>query len=256
MFETLSKTPRINAPNSSGFEYPTVSGTLTVVAPAVIAASNMAYRYSGTVLVASIGENSTSSQYFRARSTADTAMSIIVSRSRRIWCIRWMSEDDMKVWIRGLSAPSSARAAPSMSLSTARANEQMIGPLTSCEMRRTASKSPGELPANPASITSTFSRANWCAILNFSATVRPAPADCSPSRSVVSKIRTWSMSVALTVAVVMLRTVLAADVLCREFRRAGGHASLVTIVAGFLSRRLEPRHHGTQLFSNTLNRVF
>ena len=128
----------------------------------------------------------------------------------------------MKVWIRGLSAPSSARAASSISLSTARANEQITGPRTSCDMRLTASKSPGELPANPASITSTLSRANWCAILSFSATVSPAPADCSPSRSVVSNMTTSSMPVALTVAVVMVLTVLAAELFRCVFHRASG----------------------------------
>ena len=51
----------IKSPNSLGFEYPTVSGMLTVVAPASITSSKIAYKYSGSVLVASIGENSTSS---------------------------------------------------------------------------------------------------------------------------------------------------------------------------------------------------
>ena len=131
MLDTFSKTPLTNAPNSLGFEYPTVSGMFTVVAPALIAASNMAYRYSGTVRVASIGENSTSSTYVRAISTASTAMFMIVSRSLLIWCIRCTSDDEMKVWMRGRVAPWRDFAAASMSDSTARASEQMTGPSTS-----------------------------------------------------------------------------------------------------------------------------
>ena len=49
----------------------------------------------------------------------------------------------------------------------------------------TASKSPGELAAKPASITSTFKISNCLAISNFSSLVKPAQADCYPSRKVV-----------------------------------------------------------------------
>ena len=42
----------------------------------------------------------------------------------------------------------------------------------------------------PASITSTPSRASWWAISSFSCLFSDMPGDCSPSRSVVSKIRT------------------------------------------------------------------
>jgi hypothetical protein len=52
----------------------------------------------------------------------------------------------------------------------------------------TASKSPLELAANPASITSTFSRSSWRAMRSFSSRVIEAPGDCSPSRKVVSKM--------------------------------------------------------------------
>ena len=55
----------------------------------------------------------------------------------------------------------------------------------------TASKSPGEAIGKPASMTSTFRRASWWAISSFSPVFSEMPGDCSPSRSVVSKMRTW-----------------------------------------------------------------
>src|ERR671923_246781 len=63
----------------------------------------------------------------------------------------------------------------------------MTGPSTSRAIARTASKSPGEAIGNPASITSTPSRASWCAISSFSVTFSEMPGDCSPSRSVVKR---------------------------------------------------------------------
>jgi hypothetical protein len=44
----------------------------------------------------------------------------------------------------------------------------------------------------PASMTSTFSRSSWRAMRSFSSLVMEAPGDCSPSRSVVSKMISWS----------------------------------------------------------------
>ena len=99
----------------------------------------------------------------------------------------------MKVWMRGRAAPSIASQAASMSPGTQRASEAMVGVRTSLAMAETASKSPGELAANPASMMSTPSRSSCRAISIFSSSVRPIPADCSPSRSVVSKISTLSL---------------------------------------------------------------
>ena len=48
--------------NSIGVEYPTVSGILTTVAPALITASTTLYKNSGLVRLASSAENSTSLQ--------------------------------------------------------------------------------------------------------------------------------------------------------------------------------------------------
>jgi hypothetical protein len=56
------------------------------------------------------------------------------------------------------------------------------------EISRTASKSPGEAIGNPASMMSTPSTARAWAISSFSFRFMLAPGDCSPSRSVVSKI--------------------------------------------------------------------
>ena len=81
-----------------------------------------------------------------------------------------------------------------MSAAWARASPAMTGPWTSRAIARTAAKSPGEAMGNPASITSTPSRASWCAISSFSASFSEMPGDCSPSRSVVSKMMTRSGS--------------------------------------------------------------
>ena len=66
----------------------------------------------------------------------------------------------------------------------------MTGPSTLRAIASTASKSPGEVIGNPASITSTPSRASCAAISTFSCLLSEIPGDCSPSRSVVSKIST------------------------------------------------------------------
>src|SRR5581483_3107213 len=63
-------------------------------------------------------------------------------------------------------------------------------PSTVREIVCTASKSPGEVIGKPASITSTPRRVSCCAISSFSWVFSEMPGDCSPSRSVVSKIST------------------------------------------------------------------
>ena len=98
----------------------------------------------------------------------------------------------MKVWMRARPAPLSASAARAMSRSFARDSEQMVESLMALAMACTASKSPLELAAKPASITSTRSRSSWRAMRSFSSLVMDAPGDCSPSRSVVSKMISWS----------------------------------------------------------------
>ena len=77
-----------------------------------------------------------------------------------------------------------------MSALWVRARPQITGPSTPREIASTASKSPGEVIGKPASITSTPSRASCWAISTFSAVLSEMPGDCSPSRSVVSKMWT------------------------------------------------------------------
>src|SRR5262249_53252718 len=55
-----------------------------------------------------------------------------------------------------------------------------------------ASKSPCEAIGKPASRMSTFSRSSWRAISSFSSKFMLQPGDCSPSRKVVSKMKTFS----------------------------------------------------------------
>src|SRR4051795_2487468 len=102
----------------------------------------------------------------------------------------WMSDVEMKVWIRGRSESLIAFQAASMSALCVRARPQITGPWTLRAIAWTASKSPGDVIGNPASITSTPSRASWWAISSFSCVFREMPGDCSPSRSVVSNSST------------------------------------------------------------------
>ncbi len=99
----------------------------------------------------------------------------------------------MKVWMRARFAPLSASAERSMSRSLARASEQTVESLMWSAIDLTASKSPLELAAKPASITSTRSRSSWRAMRSFSSLVMEAPGDCSPSRKVVSKMMSLSV---------------------------------------------------------------
>ena len=86
-------------------------GMLRVVAPASTAALQMAIRKSGSVRVASCGENSTSSVYCRALVTpsftdCNTSSGVI----RSIFSI-WIGEVDMNTWMRNCSPPRTASAA-------------------------------------------------------------------------------------------------------------------------------------------------
>ena len=76
----------------------------------------------------------------------------------------------------------------SMSWFVARARPQIVGPLICCAISFTDSKSPGEEIGNPASITSTLRRASCFATSSFFLYIHACAGDCSPSRSVVSKI--------------------------------------------------------------------
>jgi hypothetical protein len=85
-------------------------------------------------------------------------------------------------------APFRASPARSMSLSNALASEQIVASLMVLATAWTASKSPCEAMAKPASITSTRIFSSTLAMRIFSSLVIDAPGDCSPSLRVVSKI--------------------------------------------------------------------
>ena len=167
---------------------------LITFAPSATAIAQTSAVNSTSARVASIGENSTSSQYDFASATAAFACPFTSSRSVWSWCSMWMSEVEMKVWIRGRSESLIAFQAASMSALCVRASPQITGPSTCRAMASTASKSPGEVIGNPASMTSTPSRPSCCAISTFSCRLSEIPGDCSPSRRVVSKIWTLSLS--------------------------------------------------------------
>ena len=96
----------------------------------------------------------------------------------------------MKMWMPGLRALSTARSAASTSSSRVRERLTTVGRVTASAIRWTDSKSPGEEAAKPPSMISTPRRSSWRAIASFSSTFIVQPGDCSPSRSVVSKMRT------------------------------------------------------------------
>ena len=141
----------------------------------------------------SSAENSTSSTCCRASSTAATA-----SSSTCCWVFfslyfKWISLVAMKVWMRGRFACASDLAARSTSSVQQRARAAMLAHGNSRLTASTASKSPSEAIGNPASRMSTPSSTSLRAIRSFSGTVMLQPGDCSPSRSVVSKMYTRSL---------------------------------------------------------------
>ena len=185
---TRFMTAATSAANSSGVEYPTVSGMLTTVAPAAMAASYTLQRKSTSVREASSAENSTSPQRLRAQATA---CRICRRQSAREMCslyLRCRSLVAMNVWMRGRAAPLIAAAEDSMSFASARESEHTEEDLTASATALTDAKSPGEAAANPASITSTPSASSWSAMRTFSSRFIEYPGACSPSRSVVSNI--------------------------------------------------------------------
>ena len=156
---------RMKSPNSTGTAYPTVSGTLMVVAPHSTATPRTLARNSGSERLASMALNSTSAPaWVLARSRARLTM-VRVSASTSsgvflIWYFICTGLVLMNVWMRGFSATLTASQHTRMSFSMARARPAMRGPLTSPAICLTASKSSGEAIGNPASMVSTPSRAS------------------------------------------------------------------------------------------------
>ncbi len=103
-------------------------------------------------------------------------------------------EVEMKVWMRPRLAGLIASAARSMSACPARESPHTTARLVRLAISCTASKSPCEAIGKPASMMSTPISSSSSATSSFSSWVMVAPGDCSPSRRVVSKMKTRSLS--------------------------------------------------------------
>src|SRR5664279_547221 len=104
----------------------------------------------------------------------------------------------MKVWMRGRLACARLLAARSTSSVQQRASAATWAQGNSRLTASTAWKSPSLAMGKPASRMSTPSSTSFRAILSFSGTVMLQPGDCSPSRRVVSKMYTRSLTRALS----------------------------------------------------------
>src|SRR6516225_6020424 len=155
----------------------------------------------------------------------------------RSLCSMWMGEVAMNVWMYGWAASRTPSTA-SISARLARARPAMAASRTSRAMLCTPSRSPLLLIGKPASITSMRIAASIRATSSFSPVFMVNPGDCSPSLSVVSKIRIIS-----PIPVASVRSSLGLDfgLLHRRFR-PGGFA-------------LEPGHHRAQLAPDLLDGV-
>ena len=168
---------------------------LTVVAPASMTFSMTSTRKSSSVRAESSAENSTSSNFSRAILTPSTARRTISSVAILSLKSRWMGLVARKTWQRPRGASLRASQEAAMSPLLQRERLATMGPATSRPTARIDSRSPGEAAAKPASMTSTprsrRARATW----SFCSRFMEAPGDCSPSRSVVSKMMRRSPAV-------------------------------------------------------------
>ncbi len=80
-----------------------------------------------------------------------------------------------------------------MSFSTARVNAHMVGHVTAFDISTTELKSPGLDTGKPASMTSTPNSSRALATSIFSTVLSWHPGTCSPSRRVVSNIKSLSL---------------------------------------------------------------
>jgi len=136
---------------------------------------------------------------------APTALLMISSFAILSLWSRWILLVATKTWIRCRSAPLTAACTFSISPALQRARPQIIGPKSASAIALTDSKSPGDAAGKPASITSTLRSDRALATLSFSPSVMLQPGACSPSRSVVSKMRI-RLSEALSVICCCLRS--------------------------------------------------
>ena len=133
-------------------------------------------------------ENSTSSQSERAYFTHSIAVSTTASGVMRSLHSMWSGEVAMKTWMRGCFASFTASHARSMSALRQRASDATTVFFAARASACTASKSPGDDAAKPASTMSTPSASRCSRTSSLSARFIEQPGDCSPSRSVESKI--------------------------------------------------------------------
>src|ERR1700674_1599876 len=103
-------------------------------------------------------------------------------------------EVDRNVWMRLRLAGLIASAQRSMSFGEARERPQMTAFFERLAISLPAAKTPSEAIGKPASIMSTPMVSSSSATSSFSSWVMVAPGHCSPSRSVVSKMTTRSLS--------------------------------------------------------------
>src|SRR4029077_1867771 len=173
---------------------------------------------------------------------------------------RWIALVARNTCRRLRSAAASARAASSMSSSWQRASAHTTRPCPSRATALTLSKSPREAAGNPASMTSTPSSASARATRSFSGWVMLQPGDCSPSRSVVSKISTRSgleIIVLASCGVPHGGGALGAGALERlslgRLGRESPGRSALAHPSGDAARLLEPRHARAQRGAHPLD---
>ena len=100
----------------------------------------------------------------------------------------------MKVWIRERVADCSTSPTRSISTGSQRPSAAITGPRTSRAISFTARASSSDATGKPTSITSTPRAASWRASRSFCSVFIEKPGACSPSRRVVSKMISWSVS--------------------------------------------------------------
>src|SRR5664280_605064 len=106
----------------------------------------------------------------------------------------WTGDVERKVWMRLRLAGLIASAQRSISFGDARERPQITAFLERLAISLTAAKSPSEAIGKPASMMSTPMVSSSSATSSFSSWVMVAPGHCSPSRNVVSKMTTRSLS--------------------------------------------------------------
>ena len=133
-----------------------------------------------------------------------------------------------------------------MSATWVRASPAITGTVDRCRaIACTASKSPGEVIGKPASITSTPRRASCWAISSFSCVLSEIPGDCSPSRSVVSKISTRFGSSGGVMSLTSLASKLGFFSVLVSRLRAAAHA-LFPLAGEEKKSKVEAQRHSTK----------